>query len=165
MDGRKKILLISVAACIVLLFLAAALAKFGVFDRAAGLFIPGGTVVDGTLPIAGGVGETDNIPKGEIKFRINKKITFENGYTKGDIMLENPKACKYSISFTFYLKPDSEIAYTSPIIKPGQYLNGDKLDNKLSKGKYECVYTAFAYDAAGNPAGTTQGNLTITVKD
>lgn len=164
MDGRKKILIISVTACIFVILLAVALANFGFFNMVQGLFIPRGEVLDGTLPIAGSLGDKD-IPVGEIKFRINKEIIFENGYAKGNIMLENPKTCDYSISFSFNLQTDSRQVYYSPKIKPGQCLNGDKLDVKLRKGTYKCVYTAHAYKTDGTLAGTTQGNLTITVKD
>lgn len=152
-------------ACIFVILLAVALAYLGFFNMVGGLFVPRGEVITGTLPVTGGFNETDIIPEGEIKYRINKEVTFENGYSKGDIMMENPKACEYSISFSFYLKPDGEEVYSSPRIERGQYLYGDKLKKKLHKGEYECVYTAYAYDSAGVLAGTYEGGLTINIEN
>ena len=53
----------------------------------------GGQVSDGVLA---GVDESLHVyevPEGEIRYLINKKIVFESPYSQGDVMLENPESC------------------------------------------------------------------------
>ena len=106
-----------------------------------------------------------DIPDGEIRFRINNNITFEDGYSKGDVMLENPKACKYSLKFNFYLVSTSELIYTSDLLEPGQCITSDKLGVYLKKGKYECAYSAEAYENGKTLIGSNSGYITINVKN
>lgn len=162
--SQNKIIIISVTACIAVILLAVLLAKVGFFDMVSGLFVPRGEVNVGTIPISDGLADVENIPAGEIRFRINKTVTFSDGYAQGDIMLENPKACEFDMDFTFYTM-DSTLIYASPTLKPGEYIFKDKLKKKLKKGEYECVYKVVAYNADGVRAGETGGYLTITVEN
>lgn len=162
--SKNKIMIFSVTACIALILLAVLLAKVGFFNMLGGLFVPRGEVKIGTIPINDGLADVENIPEGEIRFRINKTVTFSDGYAQGDIMLENPKACEFDMDFTFYTM-DSTLIYTSPTLKPGEFIFKDKLKKKLKKGEYECVYKVVAYNAEGVRAGETGGYLTITVEN
>lgn len=162
--SQNKIIIISVTACIAVILLAVLLAKVGFFNMVGGLFVPRGEVKIGTIPITDGLADVENIPKGEIRFRINKTVTFSDGYSQGDIMLENPKACEFDMDFTFYTM-DSTLIYASPTLKPGEYIFKDKLKKKLKKGEYECVYKVVAYNADGVRAGETGGYLIITVEN
>jgi len=100
---KKKILIISVTACIALILLAVMLVHFGFFNMLSGMFVPRGEVKVGTIPISDGLNDVKHIPKGEVKYRLNKTVTFENGYVQGDIMLEDPKTCEFDLHFSFYL--------------------------------------------------------------
>ncbi len=162
--SQNKIIIISVTACIAVILLAVLLVKLGFFNMVGGLFVPRGEVEIGTIPISDGLEDVENIPEGEIRFRINKTVTFTDGYAQGDIMLENPKACEFDMDFTFYTM-DSTLIYVSPTLKPGEYIFKDKLKKKLKKGEYECVYKVVAYDADGVRAGETGGYLTIAVEN
>ena len=162
--SQNKITIISVTACIALILLAVLLAKVGFFNMVGGLFVPRGEVKIGTIPISDGLADVENIPAGEIRFRINKTVTFSDGYSQGDIMLENPKASEFDMDFTFYAM-DSTPIYTSPTLKPGEYILKDKLKKKLKKGEYECGYKVVAYNADGVRAGETGGSLSITVEN
>jgi hypothetical protein len=162
--SKNKILLISVTACILVILLAVILAKFGFFSMVGGIFVPGGEVKVGTIPITDGLDDVKNIPKGEVRYRINKTVTFTDRYAQGDIMLENPKACEFDLAFTFYTM-DSTLIYASPTLKPGEYIFKDKLKKKLKKGVYECAYKVVAYNADGVRSGETGGFLTITVEN
>ena len=161
---KNKILLISVTACIMLILLAVILARAGFFNMVGGLFVPAGEVQVGMIPINDGLEDVQNIPKGEVRYRINKTVTFSDRFAQGDIMLENPKACEFDLEFTFYTM-DSVLIYNSPVLKPGEYIFKDKLKKKLKKGEYECVYKVVAYDANGIRTGETGGYLTVAVEN
>lgn len=159
---KKKALVISVSLSILFVILAFTLVKVGFFSYIGFLFSPRGEVLVGTIPIEDGLQDVQEIPKGEIRFRLNKTVTFKDGHSMGDIMLENPKACEFDLEFSFYTL-DSELIYVSPRLKPGEYINNDKLKKRLKKGVYECVYKATAYEE-GARMGDAGGYLTITVE-
>lgn len=160
---KQKILMISVTACAALILLAVIAGYTGLFDMVGGLFVPSGSVQTGTLPLEDGLDELEDIPEGEIRFRINKTVTFRTGRGLGDIMLENPKACEYDLEFSFSLQ-DGRIIYEAPLLKPGEYLYRDKLKKRLPEGVYDCTYKVRAYEPSGVLAGETYGRLTITVE-
>lgn len=182
MSGRKKkleektgftphkVALLSVA---VLLFSAivSILLTANVSDNRAVQFIRGafegrGVVENGTLDIEG-VEPIGDIPDGEVRYYINKEIVFPNGYAQGDVVLQNPAACDYVLQFRFYLADgsSSDPVYISPKIRPGQYLNGDKLTRYTAGGRYDCTYTVTAYDPSDTKVecGTISGFLKIEV--
>ena len=125
-----------------------------------------GEVQDGTLEIEG-VEAIGDVPEGEIRYYINKEPLFPNGYESGEILLQNPRTCGYILQFRVYLADGSSSmpVYTSPLLRPGQYIDGDKLDRYLPPGKYACTYTATAYDLADESVdcGSVSGLLTLTV--
>lgn len=122
----------------------------------------GGEVCDGVLPEVDESLHITEVPEGEIRYLINKKIVFENPYTQGDVMLENPESCGYDLQFMIY-NAKGEMIYTSPMIKPGQYLEKDKLSAVVGKGEFKCSYTAQAY-SDGEYQGEVNGVLTVLVK-
>lgn len=122
----------------------------------------GGQVSDGVLA---GVDESlhiTEVPEGEIRYLINKKIVFESPYSLGDVMLENPESCEYDLQFVIY-NAQGEMLYTSPMIRPGQCLEKDKLSTLVKEGEYKCSYSAQAYkdDVL---QGEVNGVVTISVK-
>lgn len=131
-----------------------------------GLFEGRGRVEDGLLEIEG-VEPIDEVPEGEVRYYINKKVLFPNGYEQGDIVLQNPSACGYVLQFRFYLADGSSAdpIYTSPRLRPGQYLNGDKLGRRIPAGGYDCTYTVTAYDLRDTSVecGTVSGFLRLEV--
>lgn len=122
----------------------------------------GGQVSDGVLA---GVDESlhiSEVPEGEIRYLINKKIVFESPYSQGDVMLENPESCEYDLQFVIY-NAQGEMLYTSPMIKPGQCLEKDKLSTVVSQGEYKCSYSAQAYKN-DVMQGEVTGVVTVSVK-
>lgn len=148
------------AAGIIIFALAVTLAFCNYYD----VFSPGGRVKNGILSSSEGLEDTENIPEGEVRYRLNTEVSFTKNYKKGDIMLENPANCKYDLRFTFYIESSKKLIYTSPLIKPGQYLLRDRLDKRLAPGEYKCVYTARAYDENGVNMGDTGGYLTVYIE-
>lgn len=122
----------------------------------------GGMVCDGVLPDVDESLHITEVPEGEIRYLINKKIVFENPYALGDVMLENPESCAYDLQFMIY-NAQGEMIYTSPMIKPGQYLEKDKLSAAIGKGEFKCSYTAQAY-TGGEYQGEVNGVVVVNVK-
>ena len=121
----------------------------------------GGKVADGLLPGVDSDAHITSVPDGEIRYLINKRIVFENKYSLGSVMLENPESCKYDIKFVIY-KDDGEMIYTSPTVKPGQYLEKDKLSTVVPSGEDNCSYSAQAY-LDGELQGEGTGVVTVVV--
>lgn len=119
----------------------------------------GGEVCDGVLP---NVEEhISSVPEGEIRYLINKRMAFENSYAQGNVMLENPESCGYDLKFSIY-NPEGEMIYSSPMLKPGQYLETDKLSAVVKAGEYTCSYSAQAYKS-DKLQGQVTGIVTVVV--
>ena len=122
-------------------------------------FVKNGQVCDGVLP------DVENhilsVPEGEIRYLINKRMMFENSFSQGTVMLENPESCEYDLKFSVY-NPDGELIYVSPMLKPGQYLEKDKLASVVRAGEYACSYSAQAYQN-DKLIGQVTGVVTVVV--
>lgn len=122
----------------------------------------GGEVCDGILPNVDESLHINEVPEGEIRYLINKKIIFESPYSLGDVMIENPESCEYDLQFVIY-NAQGEMLYTSPMLKPGQYIEKDKLSSVVKEGEYKCSYTAQAYKD-GAYQGEVTGVVSVSVK-
>jgi hypothetical protein len=122
-----------------------------------------GTVTDGVLPSVSSDEHIENVPAGEIRYLINKNVYFDSYYSKGNLMFENPESSEYDIKFVIADASGDQI-YDSPYIKPGQYLESDKLSKYVKPGVYSCVYHARAYQN-GEYCGEVSGSLTVTVSN
>lgn len=168
----RKIVLLSAAvllfSAIVSILLTANTSNSRVSQMIRGAFEGRGVVENGALEIEG-VEPIEDVPDGEVRFYINKTVVFPNGYEQGDVVLQNPAACGYALQFRFYLADgsSSEPVYMSPILHPGQYINGDKLGRRLPPGRYDCTYTVTAYEAGSSAdagsSGMISGFLNIDV--
>ncbi len=148
------------ASCVVMLIALVALNSLGFFHMIAGWTIPRGTVKRGVIFENN---QVTSIPDGEIRYRLNTSISFENLYSRGSIMLENPAVSQYYLEFSFYLPKDqSNPFYQSPRLAPGECLYNDKLTDRvnLKRGSYTCLCVVRAY----NEAGEYQGKNTCTVE-
>lgn len=121
-----------------------------------------GTVRDGVLESVDEELHITDVPEGEIRYLINKEIVFDGPYSLGNVMLENPASCGYDLQFVIY-NTHGEMIYTSPVIKPGQSLEKDKLSTVLRAGVYNCSYSALAYKN-GELMGDVNGIVNVTVK-
>ncbi len=151
-------------AFVVVAVIAVALCVIAVTGSAPGIRLSlskGGEVTDGILSGVDADTHITSVPEGEIRYLINKRIIFENSYSLGSVMLENPESCRYDIKFVIY-KDDGEMIYTSPMIKPGQCLEKDKLSAVVKAGEYNCSYSAQAYQN-GELKGEVTGVVTVTV--
>lgn len=158
-NKSKKSILMAVFA--VIAFVLCVVALTGSAPRIRLSLAGGGKVSNGILAGVEADAHITNVPEGEIRYLINKRIMFENSYSLGNVMLENPESCQYDIKFVIY-KDDGEMIYTSPMIKPGQCLEKDKLSTVVKAGEYNCSYSAQAYQN-GDLKGEVTGVVTVTV--
>ena len=139
------------------------LSKMGFFHMLAGWTLPRGTAKPGVISTQG---EISSIPDGEIRFRLNTEIVFDNSYSQGTIMLENPAVSPYDLEFSFYLPGNSETAcYISPRLSPGECLVNDKLTQHVSKGYYNCTCIVRAYDENGEYCGSNSAAVSLTINE
>lgn len=158
-NKSKKSILMAVFA--VIAFVLCVVALTGSAPRIRLSLAGGGKVSNGILTGVEADAHIKSVPEGEIRYLINKRIMFENSYSLGNVMLENPESCQYDIKFVIY-KDDGEMIYTSPMIKPGQCLEKDKLSTVVKAGEYNCSYSAQAYQN-GDLKGEVTGVVTVTV--
>ncbi len=158
-NKSKKSILMAVFA--VIAFVLCVVALTGSAPRIRLSLAGGGKVSNGILAGVEADAHITSVPEGEIRYLINKRIMFENSYSLGNVMLENPESCQYDIKFVIY-KNDGEMIYTSPMIKPGQCLEKDKLSTVVKAGEYNCSYSAQAYQN-GDLKGEVTGVVTVTV--
>lgn len=157
--SKKNLILAVIAvACFVAVLI---FASTGTMSRIRLSLAHGGTVCDGVLQEIDDTAHINEVPDGEIRYLINKRMVFENKYALGSVMLENPQSCAYDIKFVIY-KEDGEMIYTSPLIKPGQCLAKDKLSDVIESGEYNCSYSAQAY-LNGEFCGEVTGVVTVVV--
>lgn len=158
-NKSKKSILMAVFA--VIAFVLCVVALTGSAPRIRLSLVGGGKVSNGILTGVEADAHITSVPEGEIRYLINKRIMFENSYSLGNVRLENPESCQYDIKFVIY-KDDGEMIYTSPMIKPGQCLEKDKLSTVVKAGEYNCSYSAQAYQN-GDLKGEVTGVVTVTV--
>lgn len=142
-----------------------ALSSLGFFHMIGGWFIPRGEVIVGTISEEGQIKELGDK---EIVYRINSDVVFDNVFSKGTIMLENPAVSKYNLQFSFYLpKNTKDPIYESPTLKPGECILSDKLTDTLpvKKGDYTCMCVVRAYDDAGKYYGRNTCTVVIQILD
>lgn len=156
--SKKSILIAIIAAAAIVL---SVIALTGSAPRIKLSLVKGENVSDGILTGVDSEAHITSVPEGEIRYLINKRIMFENSYSLGSVMLENPESCRYDIRFVIY-KDDGEMIYTSPMIKPGQCLEKDKLSAVVKSGEYNCSYSAQAY-LDGELQGEVTGVVTVIV--
>ncbi len=150
---------------LVLAIAVVSLSSLGFFHMLAGFTIPRGVVKQGVISEKN---QITQIPEGEIRYRLNKDIVFDNLYCRGSIMLENPKVSEYDLEFEFYLPKDqSNPIYESPRLSPGECLLNDKLTDKLSlkKGSFTCICVVNAYNEKGEYCGKNTCTVWIDILD
>lgn len=160
---HKKIIIISAAAAFICV--AALLAEL-LTPGILWCVTPRGMVKNSLLEEIPEQEHIGSVPDGEIRYLINNNVVFNFSGGKGNLMFENPESCEYNLVFTVYeIVGDGEeenVIYTSPVIKPGQSLSGDKLKKRIPAGEYACMYSVQAYSGE-TYAGERTGPMTVTV--
>lgn len=160
---HKKLLILSAAAAVIC---AAVILIEMLTPGILWVVTPSGRVESGLLDEVSEDTHVDTVPQGEIRYLINNNVVFKYSGGKGSLMFENPQGCEYDLVFTVYEivgdGREENVIYTSPVLKPGESLCGDKLSKKLKPGTYNCMYSAQAF-SGGKYAGERTGDMTLTV--
>ncbi len=79
-------------------------------------------------------------------YRINKNLSFKKPDAVGTIMAENDPGNTDSMQLCIYIGEEQKLIYASAMIRPNQYVNGDKLFVKLKKGEYPATAVISVYN-------------------
>ena len=160
-DGRIVILIIAI------ITISSASAFFMKYLNDKGFFEKSNEIVDGSLDDE--VNEEENNEKvdaTQFAYKISSYIYFKNDYSSGLARIENPSKNIYNMVVEIYINDGETLVYTSPKIKPNQYIEKITLSETLEKGKYEAIAYFIAYDPETNEkAGKTGAELIIEIEN
>ena len=99
-----------------------------------------GEVFDGMLP-ADNPDEVlrmlqEKVDENQFAFRINANPVFTADCKSGNLRIENPARNIYCMQVELILDETGEILYSSPLIRPNQYVEYIGLSQKLANGKH-----------------------------
>lgn len=119
-------------------------------------------VKEGRLP--GYEDKAINADQDTFCYLINSDVTLEKPDGIANIMAENDPGNLSAMQLCYYLTDTDELIYVSPILLPGQHINGDSLSVKLKKGSYKVSAAINVYDADTDELKTTfHQDVTVTV--
>ncbi len=102
------------------------------------------------------------VEQGMFNVFMNTNIIFQDGNSKGNVMIQNVNTNLYPMYVEIYNNDD--LLYKSDIIEPGYKIEEAKLDTLLSKGIYDCVAYFYITDSDKEEVQNKIGlNVKITV--
>ena len=105
------------------------------------------------------------VEEGSLAISINNEPRFPDGKSKGTLRIENPANNRYLMVVKIYLEGNGEKIYESGGIRPGNKLEYDYLDTKLSKGRYEVRAEFEAYEIESQEyVGKAASRLEIVIE-
>lgn len=108
----------------------------------------------------------EQLAEGLINISMNTSPCFEDGISKGNLMIVNEAINRYPQKVEIIRNDTEEIIYTSGAIPVGSKIEAAKLDMELDAGVYEC--TALFHNLnpdTGAILGTAGAIITITIKN
>lgn len=137
------------------------------FSFETGLIGGADVVLDGTidlqLPEEIAAREQNKDEPFNISYVVNKNPFFLTGDSAGTLALENPPESRYDLIFSIYLA-DGLHVYTSPKLKPVQYITSAKLNKKLGPGEYKAHgYFSYYEPDTGEYVGRQGVDIVISV--
>lgn len=105
------------------------------------------------------------VSENQLAISINSTLEFENGTSEGDIRVENSAKNHYMMVVEMYLNETGELIYRSGGIRPGYFLEKDRLDVELEKGDYPVTVHFKAYDDDNNYMGEANAETTIHIRN
>lgn len=106
------------------------------------------------------------VQDGMITISMNTEPVFENGLSKGNLIIENDTSNKHPQVVQIYRNDTNELIYNSSMIPIGSFINEDTLDVNLSKGDYKCTAYFNAVDEdTGEKLGTAGADITIHIQN
>lgn len=85
------------------------------------------------------------VEEGMFNASMNGTVHFADGYSKGDVRIENIAANHYACTVKIFLKNTNECILETGRINPGEYVLYKPLDRPLVNGAFDCtaVFTAY----------------------
>lgn len=104
------------------------------------------------------------VEQGMFNVFMNTNIVFQDGNSKGNMMIQNIDTNVYPMYVEIY--NDDNLLYKSDIIDPGYKIEEAKLDTALSKGTYDCTAYFYVTDSNKEEVQNKIGlNIKITVNN
>lgn len=104
------------------------------------------------------------VEQGMFNVFMNTNIAFQDGNSKGNMMIQNIDTNVYPMYVEIY--HDDTLLYKSDIIDPGYKIEEAKLDTPLSKGTYDCTAYFYVTDSNKEEIQNKIGlNIKITVNN
>ena len=100
-----------------------------------------------------------------INISMNTSPYFENGTSKGNLMIVNETINRYPQKVQIIRNDTDEIIYPSGAIAVGSKIAAAALDADLDAGTYECTALFHNLDNSGNIIGSAGAIITITIKN
>ena len=107
----------------------------------------------------------NQLEEGMINISMNTSPYFENGTSKGNLMIVNETINRYSQKVQIIRNDTDEVIYTSGAIAVGSKIEAAALDVDLDAGTYECTALFHNLDNSGNIIGSAGAIITITIKN
>lgn len=99
----------------------------------------------------------------KIGVKMNIKPVFQDGNSKGNILLENTSSNGNSFTMSIVIEDTKETVYESGLIKKGTRIDEIKLDKNLEAGEYKAVAYFTAYNDKEEEQGTSGINITLNI--
>ena len=104
------------------------------------------------------------VEQGMFNVFMNTNIVFQDGNSKGNMMIQNIDTNIYPMYIEIY--NNDNLLYKSDIIDPGYKIEEAKLDTVLSKGTYDCTAYFYVTDSNKEEVQNKIGlNIKITVNN
>lgn len=104
------------------------------------------------------------VEQGMFNVFMNTNIVFQDGNSKGNMMIQNIDTNVYPMYVEIY--NNDTLLYKSDIIDPGYKIEEAKLDTVLSKGTYDCTAYFYVTDSNKEEVQNKIGlNIKITVNN
>ena len=107
----------------------------------------------------------EQLEEGMINISMNTSPYFEDGTSKGNLMIVNETINRYPQKVQIIRNDTEEIIYTSGAIAVGSKIEAAALDVDLDAGTYECTALFHNLDNSGNIIGSAGAIITITINN
>lgn len=92
----------------------------------------------------------EKVDENQFAFRINANPVFSNDCKSGNLRIENPVRNIHNMQVELILDRTGEILYSSPLIKPNQYIEYVGLNQQLSTGDHAATARFIAIHSDSN---------------
>lgn len=128
-----------------------------------------GEVFDGALPVDNPdeilAMLQEKVDENQFAFRINANPYFEADCRNGNLRIENPARNRYCMQAELILDETGEILYTSPLIKPNQYIEYVALARQLPSGNHAATVRFVAIHPDSNAyMGEVAAAITLSIQ-